>query len=146
MHAWPLLRKHAFTAIGIAFEKSASLRMMFADFPPSSNVKRFIVSSEDFATSFPMGVDPVNAILATSGLRLSSAPTISPSPVTKLTTPAGSPASWKASIRTWVCIALISLGLMTTVQPAAMAGATLMAIEPALEFHGVKTATTPSGS
>ena len=37
-------------------------------------------------------------------------------------------------------MALISLGLITTVHPAAIAGATLMAIEPALEFHGVKYA------
>jgi hypothetical protein len=38
---------------------------------------------------------------------------------------------------TAVCMALISLGLMTTVHPAAIAGATLIAIEPAPEFHGV---------
>jgi hypothetical protein len=43
-------------------------------------------------------------------------------------------------------MALISLGLMTTVHPAAIAGATLIAIEPALEFQGVKMATTPTGS
>src|SRR6266478_629632 len=43
-------------------------------------------------------------------------------------------------------MALISLGLMTTVHPAAIAGATLIAIEPALEFHGVNMPTTPTGS
>ena len=32
---------------------------------------------------------------------------------------------------------------MTTVHPAAIAGATLIAIEPALEFHGVNMPTTP---
>src|SRR6266404_4324539 len=35
---------------------------------------------------------------------------------------------------------------MTTVHPAAIAGATLIAIEPALEFHGVNMPTTPAGS
>src|SRR5260221_4890380 len=35
---------------------------------------------------------------------------------------------------------------MTTVHPAAIAGATLIAIEPALEFHGVNMPTTPTGS
>ena len=41
---------------------------------------------------------------------------------------------------------LISLGLMTTVHPAAIADATLIAIEPALEFQGVNMPTTPVGS
>src|SRR5882762_8089243 len=81
-----------------------------------------------------------------SGLFANSVPTISPRPVTTLMTPGGKPASWKASINTSVCIALISLGLMTTVHPAAIAGATLIAIEPALEFHGVNMPTTPAGS
>src|SRR5260370_11062926 len=35
---------------------------------------------------------------------------------------------------------------MTTVHPAAIAGATLIAIEPALEFQGVNMPTTPAGS
>jgi hypothetical protein len=35
---------------------------------------------------------------------------------------------------------------MTTVHPAAIAGATLIAIEPALEFHGVDMPTMPAGS
>src|ERR1700674_1504754 len=43
-------------------------------------------------------------------------------------------------------MALISLGLITTVQPEAIAGANFTAIEPALEFHGVNMATTPTGS
>src|SRR5436309_3717191 len=81
-----------------------------------------------------------------SGLFVNSVPTTSPRPVTTFITPGGSPASSKASINTSVCIALISLGLMTTVHPAAIAGATLIAIEPALEFHGVNMPTTPAGS
>src|SRR5579862_6884148 len=35
---------------------------------------------------------------------------------------------------------------MTTVHPAAIAGATFTAIEPALEFQGVNMPTTPAGS
>src|SRR5579862_6229690 len=81
-----------------------------------------------------------------SGLCVSSVPTTSPRPVTTLMTPGGNPASWKASINTSVCIALISLGLMTTVHPAAIAGPTSIAIEPALEFHGLNMLTTPAGT
>jgi hypothetical protein len=43
-------------------------------------------------------------------------------------------------------MALISLGLITTVQPAASAGAILIWIEPALEFQGVRIPTTLNGS
>ena len=49
-------------AIGIAVERSASSRMMLGDLPPSSSVKRFMVSREFLATSFPICVEPVKAI------------------------------------------------------------------------------------
>ncbi len=42
-------------------------------------------------------------------------------------------------------MALISLGLMTAVQPAAMAMASLPQMKPVLLFQGVMIPTTPSG-
>ncbi|MCY1223220.1 hypothetical protein D9M72_353380 [compost metagenome] len=42
-------------------------------------------------------------------------------------------------------MALISLGLMTAVQPAATAVASFPAIKPLLAFHGMMMPTTPSG-
>jgi hypothetical protein len=55
-------------------------------------------------------------------------PTVRPKPVTKLNTPAGSPDSWMISARMKAFSGATSLGLSTTVQPAARAGATLAAI------------------
>src|SRR5258708_19698064 len=43
-------------------------------------------------------------------------------------------------------MALISLGLMTTVQPAASAVASLLQMKPAFEFQGVMRPATPTGS
>jgi hypothetical protein len=45
-----------------------------------------------------------------------------------------------------VCNALISLGLITQVDPLAIAIASLPQMKPALLFHGVISPTTPSGS
>jgi hypothetical protein len=89
---------------------------------------------------------PVNDTLATSGWLLSSAPTTSPRPLTMLNKPGGRPALCSASVTTWVWVALISLGLITTVQPAASAVASLLQMKPALEFQGVISAATPTGS
>ncbi len=43
-------------------------------------------------------------------------------------------------------MALNSLGLITVVQPAAIAMASLLQIDPALLFHGVINSETPTGS
>ena len=67
-------------------------------------------------------------------------------PVTTLSTPVGMPArsasSASASAENGVCVA----GLITTVQPAASAGAHLRVIMAFGKFHGVIAATTPIGS
>ncbi len=52
----------------------------------------------------------------------------------------------KASVRICVCIALISLGLMTIVVPAAMAVASFEVMKPILLFHGVMAAATPEAA
>ncbi len=93
----------------------------------------------------PTTVDPVNEIFATSGCVLISGPTTSPLPVTMLKTPGGKPAECNACVTICVCSALISLGLTTAVQPAARAAASLPQMKPALLFHGVIKAATPSG-
>jgi hypothetical protein len=57
-----------------------------------------------------------------------ASPTTGPKPVTRLNTPAGRPSSSKLSARTKAFSGATSLGLSTTVHPAASAGATLAAI------------------
>src|ERR671936_262030 len=63
---------------------------MFAALPPSSSVTGRPLPASSRWIAFPTSVEPVNAILSTSALTR-SAP-VRPSPVTMLTTPAGSPA------------------------------------------------------
>ena len=74
------------------------------------------------------------------------APTFSPSPLTRLKTPAGTPASSRASAKTIALNGETSEGFTTIVHPAAKAGATLQANWLMGQFHGVIIPTTPSGS
>ena len=70
----------------------------------------------------------MNETMSTSGWLAIASPTTGPTPVTRLKTPFGSPASWMISARMNALIGATSLGFTTTVQPAASAGATLFAI------------------
>ena len=94
----------------------------------------------------PVASPPVKAILATRGCSTSVGPTSPPKPVTVLTTPAGKPASANSLANSSVEAEVNSLGLMTTVHPAASAGASFHASSSSGEFHGVIATTTPSGS
>ncbi|SAL62529.1 hypothetical protein AWB73_06884 [Caballeronia turbans] len=76
----------------------------------------------------PARVDPVNDTISTSGCALSAAPTLGPSPFTRLNTPSGTPAACMISANSTALIGDTSLGFSTTVQPAASAGATLHTI------------------
>ncbi len=102
--------------------------MMFADLPPSSCATRLTVGAAVWATDMPARVEPVNDTIATSGWPLRATPTPGPSPLTRLNTPAGTPAVCKISAKIIASNGAISLGFSTIVQPAASAGATLTAI------------------
>ena len=75
-----------------------------------------------------------------------ASPTVGPSPLTRLKTPGGTPASSRISAKIMASSGAISLGFSTMVQPAARAGATLQAIWFCGQFHGVIMPTTPMGS
>src|ERR1700676_738462 len=66
-------------ADGIAWSRTASSSRMVGDLPPSSSVTRFMVFAPSRMIVSPTATEPVNEILATSGLRTSSAPTTLPS-------------------------------------------------------------------
>ena len=61
------------------------------------------------------------------------------------TAPAGSPASWRSSPIRSAVSGVSAGGLITTVLPAARAGASLRVIIAAGKFHGVTITTTPTG-
>ena len=117
--AWPLFMKAMIRADGIALSRTASSSRTVGDLPPSSSVTRFMVFAPSRMIDSPTATEPVNEILATSGLRTSSAATTLPRPVTTFRRPFGRLASCSASTNTRVWSELNSLGLMTTVQPAA---------------------------
>ena len=95
--------------------------------------------------TLPTSVEPVKAILAVVGCAM-SAPPVAPGPVTTLTTPAGSPASWKISASFTAVIEVFDAGLMTTQLPAARAGAIFHDSMSSGKFHGITCPTTPSGT
>ena len=79
-------------------------------------------------TRLPARVEPVNDTMSTLGCDAMASPTTGPTPVTRLKTPAGRPTSSMTSARAKALRGATSLGLSTTVQPAARAGATLSTI------------------
>ena len=73
-------------------------------------------------------------------------PTPGPSPLTRLKTPAGTPAASMTSANTTPLKGAISLGFSTMVQPAASAGRTFSVIWLTGQFQGVMNPHTPIGS
>ena len=67
--------------------------MMLADFPPSSWQTRLTVGAAACATRTPARVEPVKDTMSMSGWLLMAWPTVGPSPLTRLNTPAGTPAA-----------------------------------------------------
>ena len=127
-----------------AWSSAASSKMTLAALPPSSSVSRLPVPATARWISFPTSVEPVKATLATPGCFTSSAPA-RPSPVTMLTTPAGSSAWRRTSQKSSAVRGVVSAGLRTTVFPVASAGATFQASMRSGKFHGITWPATPSG-
>ena len=72
-------------------------------------------------------------------------PTLPPGPVTTLSTPSGSPASWQSSANLSAVSGVCDAGLMTTVLPAASAGASFQDDSRKGKFHGTMAPITPTG-
>ena len=89
-HTWPWLNQMASTTPSTTESRSASSKTMNGDLPPSSRLRRLPLPAVAARMMRPTSVDPVKAILSTSGCSTRAAP-VAPSPVTTLTTPAGSP-------------------------------------------------------
>ena len=73
-------------------------------------------------------MEPVNDTMSTSGWLDIAEPTTSPVPLIRLNTPGGVPASCITCANSSAVKGDSSLGLSTTVQPTASAGATLAVI------------------
>ena len=84
--------------------------------------------------------------LAIPGARTSASPTVSPSPWSTRTSPAGAPASSKSRSTHAPLSGVSSEGFSSTAFPAATAIAVSVNGMPKGKFHGAITATVPSGS
>src|ERR1700758_3500390 len=104
--------------------RSASSRMIAADFPPSSRVTGRISRPHTSPIARPASVDPVNATLSTPGWLTRCAPAAA-SPGTTFSTPDGKPASAAASAKTSASKAVSGAALRMIGQPAARAGGNL---------------------
>jgi hypothetical protein len=135
MQVWPVAAKMPEIAPLTAASRSA--KMMFGDLPPSSRLTCLSWCPAVSPILRPVASDPVKVILRTSGCSTSGAPTWSPNPVTTLITPGGRPASVNRAASSTVLAEVNSDGLITTVHPAASAGANFQASSISGEFHGV---------
>ena len=144
--SWPALPKTAPGAAAAAASMSASAKTTLADLPPSSSVTRLIVPAAPSAIPRPTSVEPVKAILATSGCSTSRLPQTEPGPATTLRTPSGSPDSSAMRSSSIALSGVSSAGLRTIVLPAASAGATFQEAITSGKFQGTISPTTPSGS
>ena len=96
--------------------------------PPNSKQTLLIVSAAFLVINFPALVEPVKETISTSGCPDKSVPTPGPSPLTKLKTPAGKPASCIISANNIPESGAISEGFNIIVHPVANAGITFSAI------------------
>ena len=138
VQASPMLRILAMIAPSTAASTSASAKTRNGALPPSSIEVRSRPAADCSTSIRPTSVEPVKVSLRSRGSLMIGLETSELlALVTTFSTPAGSPASSKilasASIESGVCCA----GLMTIVQPAAIAGPILRVPIAAGKFHGV---------
>ena len=110
------------SALSTTTSRSVSANTMLGFLPPSSTATFFTVAAAARRIAWPVASPPVKLTRSTSSCSTSAAPT-APGPRTRLTAPAGTPASSSSATSQTVVSGVTSLGLTTTVQPAASAGA-----------------------
>mmetsp|Transcript_8076 Transcript_8076/g.20535 ORF Transcript_8076/g.20535 Transcript_8076/m.20535 type:complete len:247 (-) Transcript_8076:65-805(-) len=133
-HTWPQLYKDHVTASSAAVSRSESAKMTIGSFPPSSRTRRLSELLQASMMRRPVAEEPVMATIAISGWATKHLPT-SPSPWQSSTQPTGRTFCNGSSTLAPVNGAT-SLGLTTTVLPAARAGNANIKISAAGKFQG----------
>src|SRR3981081_990544 len=108
-------------------------------------VARFMPFAASPARRFPTGIDPVKEIFRTTSDAIKCSEIFAGTPNTRLSTPAGTPASMKHLTSSTQLPGVSSDALMMMEQPAAREAPILRAGVSVGKFHGVKAATTPIG-
>src|ERR1700720_2774076 len=109
--------------------------MMFL--PPISRLQCLNSGAHASAIRRPTAVDPVKLITGTSRCSANGAPALGPLPLTKFTTPAGTPASVRICTRLYEDSGVSSAGFSTTVLPLISAGMIFQDGMAIGKFHGV---------
>ena len=146
MQTWPALRYLNAAMVSAAFSGSASSNTTTGEWPPSSMVVRFMPFAASWARCLPTGIEPVKEIFFTASLASRCSETSAGTPNTRLSTPAGSPASAKQRTISTQAPGVSSDALRMSEQPAASAPPILRAGVSTGKFQGVKAATMPTGS
>ena len=143
MHDWPAAEKPPAAQRSTARSRFASASTMVAAFEPSSSIRRFRPAWR--ATMRPTAEDPVNEISATrsSSVRACATPA---DPGSTLSAAAGQPAAIASVASARIASGVCSGGLITTGQPAPMAGPSLCAAISSGKLKAGMAATTPTGS
>ena len=141
----PLLKFMPKTTPAAASSRSASANTRLAALPPSSSEIFFMFPAAAASTFLPVAVEPVNDTRSTIFDSVSACPA-GPAPETMFTTPSGTPASATSFMISHALELVNSLGLTTTVQPAASANGSFWHRISAGKFHGMIRPTTPTGS
>src|SRR5690606_18962757 len=145
MHTWPQLRNLVRAQVSATFSASTSPNTRTGPWPPSSMETFFTPSAARCRICLPTGTEPVTDTLRTMGDEIRCRAIISELPVTKLTTPFGTPASWQAWTRAAQDAGASPAGLTMMLQPAPKAAAILRAGSNAGKFQAENAATTPTG-
>ncbi|MNF94862.1 hypothetical protein D3C84_775830 [compost metagenome] len=143
---WPWFQKIPNMIHSTAASISLSAKTMKGDLPPSSRLMFLMSRAAACMMRLPVGTLPVKASLSMPGCSASGAPASGPRPVTRFSTPAGSPALSAIRASSRAVSGVSSEGLSTMQQPAARAGATFQAAISIGKFQGMIAPATPTGS
>ena len=139
---WNVIAATNFWAVS---STSTSSNTTAAPLPPSSSLTGTRFRPQASPTIRPTSGDPVNDMRLMSALLVSAEPAVAPRPVTTLITPGGNPISVASSASQIADSDVSSAGLMTTVLPAANAGAMPHPINSIGKFQGKMNAQAPHG-
>ena len=144
MHFWPVERKAPSMTCSAASSRSASARTMAGFLPPISACTGTPRLAAAAASWRPTPVEPVKVSPSSPGWSTKALP-MEPGPISRFSTPAGSPAVSSACASRSASNGTVLAGFHTTVLPYASAGAIFQAGMAIGKLNGVTTPTTPSG-
>ena len=142
---WPALRNLAAAPRRPTSAASVSSQTITGEWPPSSMMAGFIAAAQSWPRCLPTEMGPVKVIARMIGEAIRWVEISEGSPKTRLTAPAGTPASCRHSTSACAAAGVSSEAFRMIEQPAPSAPPSLRAGDEIGKFHGAKAATGPIG-